>query len=98
MRDLLNTNEDTRTQQNDWAKSSNLSQARSSRRSRRRAVSKKCWRERRIQSSRFIICNTRAAPKAFGVGREFNSRPGTPPTPSALKGRARDLFSGRELQ
>src|SRR5438034_127835 len=25
------------------------------------------------------ICNTRAAPQAFGVGREFNSPPGTPP-------------------
>src|SRR5438270_4985198 len=32
-------------------------------------------KKRRIHSSRFIICNIRAAPKAFGVGREFNSPP-----------------------
>src|SRR5207249_10994703 len=38
------------------------------------------------------ICNTRAAPKAFGVGREFNSPPWHSPTLSVLKGRARDPF------
>src|SRR5947207_1629255 len=42
--------------------------------------------------------HTRVAPKAFGVGREFNSPPWHSPTLSVLKGRARDLSWGRELQ
>jgi len=36
--------------------------------------------------------------KHLGVGREFNSPPWHSPTLSVLKGRARDPFSGRELQ
>jgi predicted GIY-YIG superfamily endonuclease len=30
-------------------------------------------KRKRIQNSPFTICGIRAAPKAFGVGREFNS-------------------------